>query len=83
MVNSIIKMEACMMETGRKTRWKVSANSITNQVNLLMKVNGEMINSWAKVYSIMKFLNFSIIILTTIISMMSISFGQNIKVNSF
>lgn len=72
-----------MMETGRKTRWKVSANSITNQVNLLMKVNGEMINSWAKVYSIMKFLNFSIIILTTIISMMSISFGQNIKVNSF
>lgn len=72
-----------MMETGRKTRWKVSANSITNQVNLLMKVNGEMINSWAKVYSIMKFLNFSIIILTTIISMMLISFGQNIKVNSF
>ena len=54
MVNSIIKMVVCMMESGGKIKWKVLENYIINLVSLHTREIGEMINLWAKVYFLMK-----------------------------
>ena len=81
MVNSIIKMEVCTMVIGSKIKWKAMANFTIKVVSLLIKACGRMINLWAKVCCLIKYLRIcremgSIIA----ILMMLRNIGQNTKV---
>lgn len=80
MASFTIKMEACMMESGDRIRWREMVNCIISLANWPMMATGRMISLWAKVYYTIKYHKYSTKHSITMISTKWTSTGPNIKV---
>jgi hypothetical protein len=75
-----IKMGACMMDSGSKTKCRDLVNYIISRVNLLMKASGKTISLQARASCTIKYQTSSKLILTIMILTTSTTTGPSIKV---